>query len=199
MAEYVTLKKNDGTIIYPQVADGSISSSKLEQSVDAGTVVFSYTQDADATSDQTVVVPLDFSTYRKFTVDIAYGVGSSASSGYSHLFMMADAGGTTTAICSLGGSKVDGGSTVAGDYNLNVTNGEMFAPNVSAGQQIAFHVDILRHSSQSCAWGGWANGGTGFFFRTGRAYKSGGGLPGSIKHVMKKPLAGGFFKVVGYK
>ncbi len=30
MAEYVTLKKNDGTIIYPQVGDGTVTSSKLD-------------------------------------------------------------------------------------------------------------------------------------------------------------------------
>lgn len=36
MAEYATLKKNDGTIIYPQVADGSISSSKIDFSSFSG-------------------------------------------------------------------------------------------------------------------------------------------------------------------
>lgn len=30
MAEYVTLKKNDGTIIYPQVGDGTVTSSKVD-------------------------------------------------------------------------------------------------------------------------------------------------------------------------
>lgn len=30
MAEYVTLKKNDGTIIYPQIGDGTVTSSKID-------------------------------------------------------------------------------------------------------------------------------------------------------------------------
>lgn len=30
MAEYVTLKKNDGTIVYPQVGDGTVTSSKVD-------------------------------------------------------------------------------------------------------------------------------------------------------------------------
>lgn len=36
MAEYVTLKKNNGTIIYPQIGDGTITSSKIDFSSFSG-------------------------------------------------------------------------------------------------------------------------------------------------------------------
>lgn len=47
MAEYVTLKKNDGTIIYPQVADGSISTAKIDS--DALSSMGSYSTSEQAT------------------------------------------------------------------------------------------------------------------------------------------------------
>ena len=36
MAEYVTLKKNDGTIIYPQIGNGTVTDSKIDFSSFSG-------------------------------------------------------------------------------------------------------------------------------------------------------------------
>lgn len=85
MAEYVTLKKPDGTIIYPQsviaqVADGSVTSSQLDWSTMPFELVYDTTIGANSSSSATIDVPIDLVTYRKLTIDFTYEASSGSSS-----------------------------------------------------------------------------------------------------------------------
>lgn len=85
MAEYVTLKKPDGTVIYPQsviaqVADGSVASSQLDWSTMPFELVYDATIAANSSSSATIDVPIDLVTYRKLTIDFTYEAGNGPSS-----------------------------------------------------------------------------------------------------------------------
>lgn len=85
MAEYVTLKKPDGTVIYPQsviaqVADGSITSSQLDWSTMPFELVSDTTIAANSSSSATIDIPIDLVTYRKLAIDFTYEASSGSSS-----------------------------------------------------------------------------------------------------------------------
>lgn len=84
MAEYVTLKKADGTVIYPQsvigqVADGSITADKLDWSTMPFELVSDTVIGANSSSSATIDIPIDLITYRKLTIDFAYEANSGSS------------------------------------------------------------------------------------------------------------------------
>ena len=85
MAEYVTLKKPDGTVIYPQsviaqVADGSISGSQIDgTTVRKMEPIYEYVQQSNTTSTTTYDIPIDLTVYKYLEVSVQYYCGSGGS------------------------------------------------------------------------------------------------------------------------
>lgn len=190
-----TAKIADGAVTTAKVADGAITADKLASTLDAGTIVFEYTQATNAGSEETVAqeVTLDWAAYSRFVIDIDYysdnttinWVNLTAYNGSSY------AGGHVSGVIQ------NNSSSLSGEWR-DISNGELAAINrASTAGPVVIHLDLIKIVADSD---------TGTYFRAETAARTfGSEIRGTYDQITKinVPLLaakkGGRIRVVAYK
>lgn len=176
------------------LTNGTVSNTKMNyETTDIQEVFYSYTQEAASSTDVTLQIPIDFTTYKQIDVDMFYEC-QSVTAAWNYI----QAYNTSNSLisCQQMGVEMNGSNTLTGQYrDIN----EVVAWRVESDWGVSVHLSI--RAGNQTNWPIYlaqARGGTGAQWMGGRISTA----PRLVDHLtvpFRVPKAGGWVRATGVR
>lgn len=187
-----------GTVGTSQIANDAVTSVKIDHSsINVEELVYTKTFTSDQTSDQNVIIPMNFTTYKKITIEASYEPLDTAT-GWRTSYARDNS--NNRAICVQTGTEFNPSSTF-----IYRTQDQIVSHGVYSYCAVYIKIEILCTTSgnyptfEAKGMGGWEQTGTVYAQNfLGRISQQGSNIKDIVLE-MAKPRSGGWVRVTGVK